>query len=237
MWQHGQKHCHSVKLTNRAASKSFHSLNCYATGTRLPLSVCFGAPLHLCGRLRHLSCGKWGFFSDVSMQPGRCAIGYKWLATWQKAVLPFNDAVSWNQRASESPLSFFWTNTKDFDLHKEICLVRFWVHWSPKYVLFGSYKRSKIPLLGSLSVFYNAFGRPFSPLCATHVDLSAHWPMSVSFLTEVPWNYCAFKLLGGKIQLFSLSSAFICFPEMRYLETQWEGKVHGRALAHREFNF
>lgn len=55
-------------------------------------------------------------------------------------------------------------NTKDVNLHKEICLVRFWVRWSPKYALFGSYKRSKIPLRGSLCVFYKVFGGPLLPV-------------------------------------------------------------------------
>lgn len=167
------------------------------------LSPCvLGRPSTFVGGCGIWAAGNWGFFSGAVMQPGHCAIGYKWPATWQKAMLPFPYAVSWNQRVSESPLSFFWTNTKDFELHKEIFLVRFWVHWSPKYVLFGSYKRSEIPLLGSLSVFYNAFGGPFSLLRATHVDLSAHWPASVSFLTEVPWNYCALNYWVEKYSCF-----------------------------------
>lgn len=46
---------------------------------------------------------------------------------------------------------------------KKMYLVCFWVHWSPKYVLFGSYKRSKVLLWGSLCVFHNGFDRPLSP--------------------------------------------------------------------------
>lgn len=46
------------------------------------------------------------------------------MASHLAVVQPLRNAIPLNQRASESPLSFLWTNTKGFDPHKEIYLVR-----------------------------------------------------------------------------------------------------------------
>jgi hypothetical protein len=73
------------------------------------------------------------------------------------AVWPSPEAIPWNLSIL---LHSSGQDTKDFGRHKETYLVCSWVHWSPKYVLCGSYKRSKIPSFGLVMCFSGPFDGP-----------------------------------------------------------------------------
>ena len=85
MWPNWQA---SSKTDPKVASRFSNSLNCNASAVRSPLSVTFGVPASLWEvAASELRLASWGFLSDVARELGRCAIGSKGPATWQRCGL------------------------------------------------------------------------------------------------------------------------------------------------------
>lgn len=120
----------SSKIAPKSCQQIFQFPQLQSYGHKIAsLHVFWGAPIFAggCGLWASAS---WGFFSAVARQLGCCAIGPKWPATCQWCGLSL---MLYLEIKALLILHFHSSgqNTKDFDPHKEIYLVRFCVHWSP----------------------------------------------------------------------------------------------------------